>query len=132
MDTQEFQDWNGFKVKGDTAELDAVINNPGFINLDLRDIETTFHGEGENRVIVATGSTVGDTADKLKRQLVENEHRLSKLALALKVKGDIKMEEVAAIRGLVNNDKVHLTFGYFKVPEQVEPVKIVAACKFTN
>lgn len=58
MDKQSF--WNGHDVHGDVKELDYIAAAEGMINLDADDIVSVLASEGENRIAVGSGSSIGD------------------------------------------------------------------------
>nr|MCM1141651.1 hypothetical protein [Muribaculum sp.] len=55
MDTLK---WNGFKIHGDTVELDNIVEIAGMISLDINDINNTLSARGENYVTVGFGETI--------------------------------------------------------------------------
>lgn len=53
----ETNEWNGYAINGDNAELDAIITSPhGMLSLDKNDVESVLSCGGENWVVTATGS----------------------------------------------------------------------------
>ena len=59
--TTEHSNWNGYDVYGDIAELDAIVESTGFINLDKDDVIGVLSAEGENCVATGTGNRIDET-----------------------------------------------------------------------
>lgn len=58
--------YNDYKIIGDTAEIDKIINTCGYINIDVGDIEKTLSCETTNYVITGGAEGVGCIANALK------------------------------------------------------------------
>lgn len=58
--TTEHSNWNGYDVYGDIAELDAIVESTGFINLDKDDVIVVLSAEGENCVATGTGNRIDE------------------------------------------------------------------------
>lgn len=58
--TTEHSNWNGYDVYGDIAELDAIVESTGFINLDKDDVIGVLSAEGENYVTTGTANHIDE------------------------------------------------------------------------
>lgn len=56
----QISNWNGFKVHGDTSELNRIVEQSGMISLDLNDITNTLSVAGENYITVGLGTKISE------------------------------------------------------------------------
>ena len=59
--TTEHSNWNGYDVYGDIAELDAIVESTGFINLDKDDVIGVLSAEGENCVTTGMDNLIDNS-----------------------------------------------------------------------
>lgn len=108
-------EWNGFAVCGDVAEIEAIINNPGLINLDANDITLTFSPDGDNYVVSGQSDTIVDAMSKALEALTVALKDIKRLMVQIVIGTEApkpSMEELGEFVNLmVKNKEVDFRWG---------------------
>lgn len=82
--TTEHSNWNGYDVYGDIAELDAIVESTGFINLDKDDVIGVLSAEGENCVATGTGNRIDEAFTTANNELPYSIDKITNLLISFR------------------------------------------------
>ena len=80
--TTEHSNWNGYDVYGDIAELDAIVESTGFINLDKDDVIGVLSADGENCVTTGMDNLIDEAFTKAVNELPYSIDKLNSLLIS--------------------------------------------------
>lgn len=124
----QISNWNGFKIHGDTAELDKIVEYSGMISLDLNDITNTLSPSGENYITVGLGANISEAfktaVDSLPIPIVKVEKLLIQFYIGEK---QPDMSELSAITQTLNtgSNSQQVVWGISKTENLCDNIKVI-------
>lgn len=113
----QISNWNGFKVHGDTSELDRIVEQSGMISLDLNDITNTLSVAGENNITVGHGKKISDAFKAAVERLPFLASKVERLAIQFYIKeSQPDLSELSDISKALStcNNNLQLMWGYHR------------------
>lgn len=133
MDKQ-ISNWNGFKIQGDTSELDRIVEHDGMISLDLNDIINTLSASGENYITDGFGANISEAfkaaVDKLPISINKVEKMLIQFYLGAK---QTDMSELSVISNTLStgNNNLEVMWGITKIESLGDNIKVVLVSSYS-
>lgn len=82
--------YENYRIIGDTAEIDTVINTCGMINIGVADITSTFSTDTVNYVTVGVGNNIVDAMEQSVDNLPINSDQVGKMLFQILIPKDYK------------------------------------------
>lgn len=124
----EISNWNGFKVHGDTSELDKIIEHSGMISLDINDITSTLSESGENYITVGLGANISEAfkaaVDRLPIPINRIEKLMIQFYIGAKQPNMSELSDISKILSTCNNN-LQLMWGITKIENLEDNIKVV-------
>lgn len=127
MDKQ-ISNWNGFKVHGDTSELDRIVEQSGMVSLDLNDITNTLSASGENYIAVGLGANIPEAfksaVDRLPITISKVEKLMIQFYIGAKQPNMSELSDISKTLSTCNNNQ-HVMWAISKIENLGDSVKVV-------
>lgn len=124
----QISNWNGFKVHGDTSELDKIVNHQGKIRLDFNDIIYTLSESGENHIADGVGLSLIEALNVAVLKLPVSIREIEKLLIQVYIGAQSPMmAEFSAVSQTLSNlnNDLQVMFGVSKTGNPEPDTKVV-------
>lgn len=124
----QISNWNGFKIHGDTSELDRIVEQSGLISLDLNDITNTLSVAGENYISVGLGTNISEAFKAAVERLPFWGNKVERLVIQFYIEEALPdMSELSDISKSLStcNNNLHVIWGVSKNENLGDNIKVV-------
>ena len=124
----QISNWNGFKIHGDTSELDKIIEHSGMISLDINDITSTLSASGKNYITDGFGANVSEAFNDAIHSLPVPISTVEKLLIQFYIGAKQQnIIELSVISMTLSNGKNNLQvmWGVSKIENLGDDIKVV-------
>lgn len=124
----QISNWNGFKIHGDTSELDRIVEHSGMISLDFNDITSTLSPAGENYIAVGLGANIPEAfksaLDRLPITISKVEKLMIQFYIGAKQPNMSELSDISETLSTCNNN-LHVMWGVSKNENLGDNIKVV-------
>lgn len=124
----QISNWNGFKIHGDTSELDRIVEHIGMISLDFNDITSTLSPAGDNYIAVGLGANIPEAfksaLDRLPITISKVEKLMIQFYIGAKQPNMSELSDISKTLSTCNNN-LHVMWGVSKNENLVDNIKVV-------
>lgn len=124
----QISNWNGFKIHGDTSELDRIVEHSGMISLDINDITNTLSASGENYITVGLGANISEAfkaaVDRLTIPISKVEKLMIQFYIGAKQPNMSELSDISKTLSTCNNN-LHVMWGVSKNENLGDNIKVV-------
>lgn len=124
----QISNWNGFKIHGDTSELDRIVEHSGMISLDFNDITSTLSPSGDNYITVGLGANISEAfmaaLDRLSIPISKVEKLLIQFNIGAKQPAMSELSVISETLSTCNNN-LQLMWGIAKFEYLRDNIKVV-------
>lgn len=124
----QISNWNGFKIHGDTSELDRIVEHSGMISLDFNDITNTLSASGENYITVGIGTNIPEALksalDRLPITISKVEKLMIQFYIGAKQPNMLELSDISKTLSTCNNN-LHVMWGVSKNENLGDHIKVV-------
>ena len=121
--------YEDYRIIGDTAEIDKVIQIGGIINIDVPDITSTMSTDTLNYVTVGVGDNIGDAMVQSVDNLPVKTGNIAKMLFQILIPDDRKpvMSDVEVINGIIRNldDDIVVFWGFAYDETLTDHIKVI-------
>lgn len=124
----QISNWNGFKIHGDTSELDKIVEHSGMISLDLNDITNTLSASRESYITVGLGANIPEAFKSAVDRLPIPISKVEKLIIQFYIgEKQPNMSELSVISNTLNtcNNNLQLMWGVSNNENLGDNIKVV-------
>lgn len=124
----QISNWNGFKIHGDTSELDKIVEHSGMISLDINDITSTLSASGNNYIADGFGANVSEAFNDAVHSLSVPINKVEKLLIQFYIGAkQPNISELSVISKTLSDGKNNLQvlWGVSKIENLGEGIKVV-------
>lgn len=124
----KISNWNGFKIHGDTSELDRIVEHSGMISLDFNDITSTLSPAGDNYIAVGLGANIPEAfksaLDRLPITISKVEKLMIQFYIGAKQPNMSELSDISETLSTCNNN-LHVMWGVSKNENLGDNIKVV-------
>lgn len=131
----QMSNWNGFKIHGDTSELDKIVEHGGMISLDLNDITSTLSESGENYITDGLGANISEAFNDAVHSLPVPISTVEKLLIQFYIGAkQPNISELSVISKTLSNGKNNLQvmWGVSKIENLGDDIKVVLVASLSK
>ncbi|WP_301425215.1 hypothetical protein [Bacteroides caecimuris] len=124
----QISNWNGFRIHGDTSELDKIVEHSGMISLDINDITNTLSASGKNYITDGFGANVSEAFNDAVNSLPVPISKVEKLLIQFYI--GVKQPSISELsvisKTLCNGDNnLQVMWGVSKIENIGDDIKVV-------
>lgn len=124
----QISNWNGFKIHGDTSELDKIVEHSGMISLDINYITSTLSASGKNYITDGRGANISEAFNDAVHSLPVSISKVEKLLIQFYIgakQPDISELSVISKTLSNGNNNLQVMWGVSKIEKLGDDIKVV-------